>query len=109
MCEIYRASISPGNWKDYPLAPLLGWWWALFWINDLVAKFVFRMSLRAQELEQLINVASWQIFSDLWTVPSYLLAHKLVEIIHRAQNQSASGLASVAEPAVIGAPSEVAF
>jgi hypothetical protein len=47
--EIWRASdpaATAFDWRERPLAPLLGWWWGLFIASTIAAQISFRLSAR---------------------------------------------------------------
>lgn len=57
---------------------LLGWWWALWIINNFMGQLVFRVTLEAETVNQLITASQIGMVSNLIGIPLALLAIKVV-------------------------------
>lgn len=57
----------------------VGLWWAFWVINNFISQLVFRTSLKAEGLDELINVTSLGLVSNLIGIPLALLAIKVVK------------------------------
>jgi hypothetical protein len=57
----------------------LGWWWALWLLNNFAGQIVFRYSLHAESLEELNTSAILSIFSNMIGIPLALLAIKVIK------------------------------
>lgn len=44
MKEIWQVSSDPKRWRTEPGSPLLGWWWGLWIIGNILGQIVFRSS-----------------------------------------------------------------
>jgi hypothetical protein len=44
MREIWQASAQPGNWQSVQAPPLVGWWWAMYLISQILAQIAYRLS-----------------------------------------------------------------
>jgi len=54
MKELWQASENPSDWKSQKAHPILAWWW-FFWIASLsIGNAAFRLSMRAEELDQFV-------------------------------------------------------
>ncbi len=53
MREIWKASLQPSDWQNQPVPGIIGWWWALFLISNILSQISFRVSLAAATSEQL--------------------------------------------------------
>lgn len=88
MKEIWQASHSPTNWQMESVSPILGLWW-FFWIaNSLVGQVVFRMSNRAVEITEIMNVNLISQLSELLSIPLAIVTWLLVSKISSAQMTS---------------------
>ncbi len=57
----------------------LGWWW-MFWIlNNLISQFIFRYTMRAESLEQLINGTVASMIGNLIGIPLALITIKIIK------------------------------
>lgn len=57
----------------------LGWWWALWLLNNFAGQIVFRYSLNAESLEELNTTTVLGIFSNIIGIPLALLAIKVIK------------------------------
>lgn len=57
----------------------LGWWWALWLLNNFAGQIVFRYSLHAESLEELETSTVLSIFSNIIGIPLALLAIKVIK------------------------------
>ncbi|HET7448615.1 MAG TPA: DUF4328 domain-containing protein [Methyloceanibacter sp.] len=85
MKEIWKASADPGNWQAQPRSPLLPWWWFLWIASCIVANAMFRYTLKAEELDELINASGISIASDALDVPLDLVLIAIIDRIWRMQ------------------------
>lgn len=102
MSEIWRASTAPLQWEQAATPPLLRLWWALWLINGFLGNVTFRVSMRAEEVEALLNANSLLIASDLVGIPlSLVFAHMLHRIGDMQTKQSSSAGIPPALPTTI--------
>ena len=85
MKEIWQASQNPGNWQLEKVSSILGVWW-FFWIaNSMVGQAVFRMSRRAQEISEIMNVNLISQVSEILTIPLAVVTWLLINKISNTQ------------------------
>lgn len=85
MKEIWRASHRPGDWQTVPAGALVSWWW-LFWIvSNILGQAIFRMSLRADDLDELIFANRLHLTSDVFDIGLNVVTLMLVNRIYGAQ------------------------
>ena len=78
MKEIWKASADPGNWHQ-PRSALLPWWWFLWIVSCIVANAMFRYTLKAEELDELINASGISIASDALDIPLDLVLIAIID------------------------------
>jgi hypothetical protein len=83
--EIWEVSRNPASPEDSEPQPLLGWWW-FFWIVALVVSNIsFRLTLRAESIDELILANFITNISDAIDIPSCLLTVAVITRIYKAQ------------------------
>jgi len=55
MCEIWKASSDPVDWKHRTVPALLLWWWLAWLAMSLLGNVTFRMTLQARTVEDFIT------------------------------------------------------
>lgn len=85
MKEIWRASHFPGNWNNANASSLLPWWWFFWLVYNFLANVAFRMSLRAKEIDELMNVNLVDQASNIASIPLSIVTLALVTNIYKAQ------------------------
>ena len=78
MKEIYKASHTPDNWKDTEVPSMLPWWWFFWIISSLMGNASFRVTMRAQKLDELIAADVLTFVSDILSIPLALLTTNLI-------------------------------
>ena len=87
MKEIWKTSKDPKNWEMIKTPSLFPQWWTLWLISAISANLSFRLSMRAEELNELFVSSSVTLASDLVQIPLALIAIKLVGSIFDMQNE----------------------
>ena len=87
MKEIWKTSKDPKNWEMIKTPSLFPQWWTLWIISSISANISFRLSMRAEELNELFVSSSVTLASDLVGIPLALIAIKLVGSIFDMQNE----------------------
>jgi hypothetical protein len=85
MREIWQASERPHDWQTGPAHGLLVGWWTLWLISSAVGRASFRMSLRAEEIEELLAANRVMLLSDFIDIPSSIVFLMVVKTIHEMQ------------------------
>jgi hypothetical protein len=57
----------------------LGWWWALWIINNFIGQFVFRYSLKAETVDELTISTLASIFANIIGIPLALITIKIIK------------------------------
>jgi hypothetical protein len=57
----------------------LGWWWALWIIDNIIGQFVFRYSLRAEEVDEFIIITIASMIENIVSIPLAFLAMKVIK------------------------------
>ena len=89
MKEIWRASSNPGAWQSETTSPVLGWWWFWWIVSSIVSNVSMRMSLRAEDLDELISVGPINIASCVLDLVSAIFALLIVKKIGDFQARAA--------------------
>ncbi len=85
MKEIWKASHSPDDWRNASVSSILPWWWFFWLVNNFLSQAVFRMSLGAKEIDELMNLNVMYQVSDFVSIPLALITLLLVNNIYKAQ------------------------
>jgi uncharacterized protein DUF4328 len=97
MKEIWRVSANPRDPNLVPDSPLLSSWWFFFIVTSLSGNASFRMSLRADEVGELIAANLVTRISDFASIPLAILLIAIVRRIHDNQERARS-TANAPEP-----------
>lgn len=85
MKEIWQASQNPANWPVEKVSSILGIWW-FFWIaNSIVGQAVFRLSRRAEEISEIMNVNLVSQTSEVISIPLALVTWLMIKNVSNAQ------------------------
>lgn len=83
--EIWEVSRNPASPQDTGPQPLLGWWW-FFWLTSQIASQIsFRLTLRAESIDELIAANVITNVADAVDIPSCLLTIAVITGIYKAQ------------------------
>lgn len=85
MQEIWKASHHPDNWATEKASAIVGVWWFLWIVTNMFGQIVFRMSTRAEELHEFINLNIITQVSDALTIPLALVTLSIINSIYQAQ------------------------
>jgi len=85
MKEIWKASHNPSNWQSENTSSLLGIWWFLWIVTNMLGQAVFRMSNGAEELPELINLNLVSQASEVLSIPLALVTLLVVNRVYQAQ------------------------
>jgi hypothetical protein len=85
MREIWQASAQPGNWQSVQTPPLVGWWWALYLISQILGQIAYRLSDKIDNVDDAVMASTITTLSNLSGIALDVLAFLLVTKI--AQNQ----------------------
>ena len=85
MKEIWKASHNPQNWQLEKANLVLGIWWFSWIANSMVGQAVFRMSRRAEEISEIMNVNLISQVSEILSIPLAFVTIYLIKKISNAQ------------------------
>jgi len=76
-----------GEWKNYPVAPLLGLWWAAWIVTNVLGNFVGRLWLEGDDTADDIRTADYvDLVSSVAEIVAAVLAILVVRAITRREN-----------------------
>lgn len=85
MKEIWQASQNPSNWSAEKVSSILGIWW-FFWIaNSIAGQAAFRLSRRAEEISEIMNVNLVSQASEVISIPLALVTWLLIKNVSHVQ------------------------
>ncbi|WP_232368149.1 DUF4328 domain-containing protein [Alteromonas mediterranea] len=85
MKEIWQASQNPSNWPAEKVSSILGIWW-FFWIaNSIAGQAAFRLSRRAEEISEIMNVNLVSQASEVISIPLALVTWLLIKNVSNVQ------------------------
>ena len=85
MKEIWKASQNPSNWSEEKVSSILGIWW-FFWIaNSIAGQAAFRMSRRAEEISEIMNVNLVSQASEVISIPLAFVTWLLIKNVSNVQ------------------------
>jgi len=85
MKEIWKASHNPSNWQSENVSSLLGVWWFLWIVTNMLGQALFRMSNCAEELPELMNLNLVSQASEILSIPLAFVTLSIVNKIYKAQ------------------------
>jgi hypothetical protein len=83
--EIWQASARPRDWQNAEAPGLLAGWWTLWLVSSVAGRASFRMSLRADEIGELLTANRVTLMSDLLDIPLSIVFVFIVKAIHDMQ------------------------
>lgn len=78
MKEIWKASKAPSDWEHQNEGGFLSIWWTLWLFSNAIGQFIFRRSLKAEEISELLNLNIANQVSDVVDVLLALVFLKIV-------------------------------
>jgi len=85
MSDLWRASKAPDSWREIERGPVLPWWWAFWLVSNAVSNGVFRFSMEAETLEQLITVSMISMVSNVLDMLATIFAFVMIRQIYTNQ------------------------
>ena len=98
VAEVWRASdpsantASPPSRGRLPVTPIIGWWWALWLIANIVARFVSTIIQEAETLDQLMSSTQGVIISEVLRMAAAMLAILVVKAVDARQEEKSQQL-----------------
>lgn len=85
MREIWKASKEPSDWASQDASAILTLWWSLWLVSGLLGQAVFRLSSRAEDIEDLMTLNVVSQLSDGIGIPLALVLLGIVNRVHSMQ------------------------
>jgi hypothetical protein len=85
MRELWRASHDPAHWAALAAAPIVGWWWFAFLVDEAAERLAGVLYKNAESVSALQTATGVDIISDVTSVAAYLVGYVMVERIADAQ------------------------
>ncbi|KOR33555.1 hypothetical protein TI05_00320 [Achromatium sp. WMS3] len=85
MQEIWKVSTNPINWQNQNGSTLIGWWWTLFLISNLLINISFRMSMSSESIDNLQVATTISILGELIDIPAYFIVLAFIRAIYAKQ------------------------
>jgi hypothetical protein len=89
MREIWQASAQPGNWRSVQPPPLLGWWWAMYLISQILAQIAYRLSGAIEDFDDALRTSAVGTGANLTSIALDVLAFLVVARIAAHQIEQA--------------------
>lgn len=105
MGEIWRRSDARhgAGWGNGGAPLLLVSWWLAFLVEGVLGRIVLRMSIKAEELPEMIRATQYEIAAACWDFVALPLAIAVVVAIKRAQDRRRAAIGGdPGAPAVVG-------
>lgn len=100
MKEIWQVSAAPGDWTAQAVPWVLPVWWISWIASSLIGNAAFRLSLRAEELDQLMSANAVTQLSEVVGIPGTIALIWIVGRVRSMQaRQAASGGVEMPPPA----------
>jgi Trk-type K+ transport system membrane component len=74
---------------------LVGWWWGLWVVTSLLSNANFRLSMRAESIDDFRTTTMLDLIIGPLSVVGALLFIRLIQSITKAQRDASPGLAAV--------------
>ena len=85
---MWRASTpKSGRWKNNPVSPIVGSWWALWIISGIAGQAVFRLSLKAETLDEIRMWSFLGLFSEVLDIPLCIVALMMLQQLYAMQEK----------------------
>ncbi len=88
MKEIWKASKTSSNWEASGASSILPIWWTLWLVSGFLGQAILRLSMRAEELPELLNLNLITQVSNLLDIPLALVTLSIINSIYQMQMSS---------------------
>ena len=95
MKEIWRASHPTEDWRSSTRPGFLPWWWFLWITTSIVGQASFRMSMWAEEIDELIDLSVVNQVFDILEIPLALAFLAVVNSVHQRQCSTATRMSGI--------------
>lgn len=98
MKEIWKASKEPSDWVSQGISGILPLWWFLWLVSNFLGQAIFRLSMRAEEIQELMSLNIVTQISDVLDIPLALVFLAIVNRIHSMQASRLAGANNQMQP-----------
>lgn len=95
MKEIWKTSHNPNDWTAVNVSSIVSLWWFLWIVSNILGHTVMRMSFRAKEIDDYMNLNIVTQASEVVVIPLTLVTLLMFNSIYKAQ---CSAYESINEP-----------
>jgi len=88
MKEIWKASKTPSDWEASGASSILPIWWTLWLVSGFLGQAIFKLSMRAEEIPELLNLNLITQVSNVLDIPLALVTLSIVNSIYQMQMSS---------------------
>ena len=85
MRELWRASHDPAHWATRAAAPIVGWWWFAFLVDEATERLAGILYKNAESVSALQTATGVDIVSDVTSIVAYLVGYVMIARIADAQ------------------------
>lgn len=85
MKEIWQASQRPSDWASQSIPNSLPMWWFLWIVSNFLSQVILRLSMSADEIQELMNLNIATHLLHVLEIPLALVFLTIVNSIHRMQ------------------------
>ncbi len=86
MKEILKASKNPDNWKSESTPSTLPWWWFLWIVTGVVGNASLKLTIRAEEINELLSANIITMLYDAISIPLSLITLAIIKQIYEYQS-----------------------
>ena len=83
--ETWQASAGANDWRTVKTPPILGWWWGMLLVSNLLGQIVFRITMAAGTLGGMAIASGFDVVACLLAVPLNLVFIRIVRDLTRMQ------------------------
>jgi hypothetical protein len=95
MKEIWKASSNPQSWSPQSVSSLLPWWWFFWIVSNMFGNASFRLTMRADEINELMAANVVTQLSDVTGIPLSLVVIAIISKVHEMQMEHAKSEQSI--------------
>ena len=85
MKEIWKVSSNPHSWKSQSVSSLLPWWWFFWVVGNMFSNVSFRLTMRAEEINEFIFANVVTQISDIIGIPLSLIVIAIINRVYAMQ------------------------
>ncbi|MDR1528904.1 MAG: DUF4328 domain-containing protein [Burkholderiales bacterium] len=87
MKEIWKTSSNPQSWESQSVSSLLPWWWFFWIVSNMFGNASFRLTMRAEEINELMTANVVTQLSDAFSIPLGLILIAIISKVRQMQTE----------------------